>query len=500
MKVSEIKPNFLLVGFGAPDTGTIALLPGIAALEGTCPLRVSILRSHLLLSLTLAALAALSPHKAQGQTVTTPTSTATGVGLGTITEYTLANGLQVLIAPSDAADLVTMDVWVGAGTRRETAENNGVAHFMEHLIFKGTPTRKPGEIDAAIENLGGTLNAATSYDWAHFYGTVDSADTPAALAILSDALMNSQMRQADIDAEKPVILSEMARDTSSATERVSRVYNALTFPDHPYGRPLLGTAHHVSDMSRQTILEFYHTYYAPANATLILAGKITPEAGLALAQKDFGAWPVRAVPNDKTLPEEPQTTIREQNLTAPVSHGFLQIGFHAPSVQDKPDAWIMDVLMTLLGQGGNNRLEQDLEHKQKLVRAISTNYLTQRDPGTMSVAAEFEPGDYAAVRTAILGEISALRDTPVSDAEINAAKHTLLASYLFDTQTNSGRADALGFYSRIDSYKYDTEYVGHFESVTPTEVQTIAHEYFNLSAYTVVTLLPPPDPITASRH
>ena len=457
-------------------------------------MRVSILFFSLLLSLLTRSVPA-----APEPIVTAPTSTATGVGLGTITEYTLANGLQVLVAPSDAADLVTMDVWVGAGTRRETAENNGVAHFMEHLIFKGTPTRKPGEIDAAIENLGGSLNAATSYDWAHFYGTVDSSDAPEALAILSDALMNAQMRQADIDAEKPVILSEMARDANSPTGRVSRVYNALMFPDHPYGRPLLGTSHHVSDMPRQTILEFYHTFYVPGNTTLVLAGRITPEAGLALAQKDFGGWPVRAVPDDKTLPAAPQTGILERNMTAPVAHGFLQLGFHAPSVQDKPDAWAMDVLMTLLGQGGNNRLEADLLRRQKLVRAISTDYLTQRDPGSMSVSAEFDAGSYAAVRFAILSEIQSLRDTPVTEAEISAAKHTLLASYLFDTQTNSGRADALGFYSRIDTYQYDTGYVGHFESVTPAQIQAVARKYFDLSAYTVVTLLPTPDPITASR-
>ncbi len=454
----------------------------------------------------LSALCPLTLHaqtvSSAGQipTITEPTSTATGVGLGTVTEYTLANGLQVLVAPSNAADLVTMDVWVGAGTRRETAGNNGVAHFMEHLIFKGTPTRKPGEIDAAIEDLGGSLNAATSYDWAHFYGTVDSADAPAALAILADALQNSQMRQGDIDAEKPVILSEMARDAGTATGRISQVYNALEFPDHPYGRPLLGTADHVSDMPRQTILDFYHTYYAPGNATLVLAGRITPEAGLALARKDFGGWPVRAVPDDKILPQAPQADIREKMLTAAAAHGFLQLGFHAPSVRDQPDAWVMDVLMTLLGQGGNNRLEQDLERRQKLVRAISTDYLTRRDPGTMSISAEFDPGDYAAVRASILAEIKALRDVQVSDAEIAAAKHTLLASYLFDSQTNSGRADALGFYSRIDTYKYDTEYIGRFEAVTPAQVQAVARKYFNLSAYTVVTLLPPPDPITASRR
>ena len=178
----------------------------------------------------------------------------------------------------------------------------------------------------------------------------------------------------------------------------------------------------------------------------------------------------------------------------------MQIGFRAPSVRDKPDAWVMDVLMTLLGQGGNNRLEQDLERKKKLVTAISTSYLTQRDPGTMSVTAEFDPGDYDTVRKAILDETAVLRDTPVSPEELAAAKHTLLASYLFDTQTNSGRADALGFYSRIDSYQYDIDYVDNFESVTPAQVQSIARKYLTPDIYTLVTLLPVPDPVTASRR
>ena len=450
----------------------------------------------------LAALLLTAPILGYAETAaaTTPTSTAGNIELGTVTEYTLPNGLQVLVVPSNAADLVTMDVWVGAGTRRETAENNGVAHFMEHLIFKGTPTRKPGDIDAAIEDLGGTLNAATSYDWAHFYGTVVSADAPAALAVLGDALMNSEMRQTDMDAEKPVILSEMAREEGSATTRVNRVFNSLSFPTHPYGRPLLGTASNISNMPRKTVVDFYHTYYAPGNATLILAGRVTPEEGLALAKKTFGAWPARAVPDDKVLPESPQTDIRVRNLTAPARRGFLQIGFRAPSVRDKPDVWVMDVLMTLLGQGGNNRLEQDLERRKKLVTAINTSYLTQRDPGTMSVTAEFDPGDFDTVRKAILAETAALRDAPVSPGELAAAKHTLLASYLFDTQTNSGRADALGFYSRIDSHKYDVDYVDNFEAVTPDLVQSVARKYLTPDAYTLVTLLPVPDPVTASRR
>ena len=467
-------------------------------------MRVPLPATALVLSLSISLFSITSqPASAEAAPsgapkVTPATSTASGIGLGTVTEYTLSNGLQVLVAPSDASDLVTVDVWVGAGTRRETADTNGVAHFMEHLVFKGTAQQKPGEIDAAIENLGGSLNAATSYDWAHFYTTTASADAPAALSVLADAMMNAEMRQTDIDAEKPVILNEMAREAGSATTRVSRAFNALTFPTHPYGRPLLGNPRTVSEMPRKTLVDFYHTYYAPANATLVLSGHLSPADGLMLAQKAFGAWPARPVPADKTLPESPQTDIHIRNLTAGVRRGFLQVGWRGPSVKDKPDVWIMDVLMTLLGQGGNNRLERDLTRRQKLATAIGTSYLTQRDPGTMSITAAFDPGSYDAVRQAIFEEAQALRETPVSDEELAAAKHTLLASYLFDTQTTSGRANALGFYSRIDSYKYDTEYVSNFESVTPAQLQSVARKYLAPETFTLVTLLPVPDPVTAS--
>ena len=118
----------------------------------------------------------------------------------------------------------------------------------------------------------------------------------------------------------------------------------------------------------------------------------------------------------------------------------------------------------------------------------------------MSISAEFDPGEYARVQEAILTEAAALRDTPVGPAELEGAKHTLLASYLFDTQTNTGRANALGFYSRIDTYRYDLDYVGNFESVTSAQVQAVARQYLNPTAYTLVTLLPVPDPVTASRR
>lgn len=420
--------------------------------------------------------------------------------LGPVNHTTLPNGLQVIVADAGSIDLETIDIWVGAGTRRETAENNGAAHFIEHLIFKGTPTRKPGEIDAAIEDLGGTLNAATSYDWAHFYVTVSAADTKAAMAVLADALQHAEMRQEDMDQERGVILNEMARQQSDPIQQLTQVYNAMEFPNHPYGRPLLGTESSISSMKRQTVLDFYHANYVPANVTVILSGSLPQSEALGIATKAFGGWSSRPIASDKVLPQPKQTTIRSQLLFGPVTRGYLVMGFHAPSVSDLPDAYAIDVLLTYLGQGGNNRLEDQLLRHDKVVESVTSNYLTQHDPGTLTIAASFEPGNRDRVVKDILSEIDALRDKPISASELAAAKHTLLSSYLFDVQTASGRANALGFYNTIDTYNYDTDYIRHFMSVTAEQVQDVARKYLDTSAYTLVSMSPRQDPITASNR
>ena len=232
-------------------------------------------------------------------------------------------------------------------------------------------------------------------------------------------------------------------------------------------------------MTRQTVLDFYQNYYAPGNTTLVITGNVTPETGQALARQYFGDWQARPVPTDKTPPEQPQTDIRTRTLYGGTSQGYLTMAFHAPSVGDQPDAWVMDVLLTYLGQGGNNRLQQDLERKSKLVTSLATNYLTQRNRGVLTITAGFVPSNADRVTTALLDEVAALRRAPLDAADLLAAKHALLASYLFDVQTDSGRANALGFYNTTDTYKYDTDYVAHVLSVTSAQVQQVAQTYLD---------------------
>ena len=410
--------------------------------------------------------------------------------LGPAIHQRLKNGLQVIVAPSNNSDLATIDVWVGAGTRRETSENNGVAHFIEHLLFKGTPSRKPGEIDAAIEDIGGSLNAATSYDWAHFYVTVASSDAETALAIMSDAIRNAELRQQDMDKERQVILNEMAREDDTPAKRLTKIVNGMMFGNHPYGRPLLGTEQTVSNMSRQTAIDFYHAYYVPGNTTLVISGAVSPKLGFDMAEKSFGSWSDRPLPSDNVLPAPVLPTLQVCQKSEAVSRGYLAMGFRAPSVRRRPDAYVMDVLLTLLGQGGLNRLDTDIVHNRKLALSIESNYLTQRDPGILTISATFDPANLEALVKAILDEVINLRTAPVAPDELAKAKHALLASYLFDVQTTSGRANALGFYNIIDTYEYDVDYIDNFESVTSEQIQQVARTYLDPESYTLATIMP----------
>jgi predicted Zn-dependent peptidase len=309
--------------------------------------------------------------------------------------------------------------------------------------------------------------------------------------------MNASLRQEDMDVERSVILDERARELSDPGENVLQHFDALAFPDHPYGRPLLGSVPNISHITRDMLLQFYHTYYVPGNSTLVISGNVSPEDGLHMAANAFGAWGARDFPPDKQIPEAPQTEPKTFFYQGDTSEGFMTLGFHAPAVSDQPDAWVMDVLLTYLGQGGNNRLQRDLLRHSKIVTSIGADYLTQQDPGALTVSASFQAGNGDEVRDAILGEVKALRENPLSPDDLAAAKNALMASYLFDAQTTNGRADALGFYNTINTYEYDTEYLQHVQAVTSAQVQDVARRYLDPNAYTLVEMLPHVDPIEA---
>jgi len=408
-------------------------------------------------------------------------------------EYTLTNGLRVITAPNHAVGLVAIDAWVRAGVSRQSVSGSGVAHYLEHVLFTGTTSRPREEtIDGAIEDLGGSLNAATSYDWAHFYVVVPSANFGSALAVLGDVLQHATIDDKNVQAERPIILNEVARQLDNPEQLMLAEVRKLAYGSkQAYGGMVTGVPQDVQAITHDQVLGFYKANYVPNNISLVVTGDVTSDQVQQEAIKVFGSW---SASTDVTPPAAPkvltQTSIHRSILRRGVGSSYMTISFFAPSVADKPDTWVMDVLLTLLGQGGNNRLDRSLHKSLHLVDNVSADYLTQRYQGLLTISCSFPTGNPDGVESSIIDQIKNLRDQPVSAKELQGAKDSLLASYLFDVQTDSGRADALGFYDMIDTYQYDVDYVDHFQSVTAADVQRIAQKYLTPDAYNIVEIIP----------
>ncbi len=408
----------------------------------------------------------------------------------------LPNGLRVIVAPRHTVALVAIDVWVRAGTRQQEQGQPGVAHFLEHLLFKGTPSH-PSEtdIDGAIEDLGGSLDAGTSYDWAHFYTVIPAQGMSTALSVMADALEHATISQASLDSERPVIMNEIERDNDAPDQVAGQMVRGMIYgPDHPYGQSITGTAQDVTNVTRDEVVSFYRKYYVPSNVAVVIAGDVTPDQATKAVATSFGSWTGAPAPSEEPLPTPSLATVSKQIVREPANESYLVTGFTAPAVSDKPNVWAMDVLLTYIGQGAENALDDDLRRSKHLVTAVTADFLTQRDTGLLTVTLELPTASYWKVRPLLMSHLTDVRNNLLTDDELNGAKQELLSSYLFDTETDSGKADALGFYEMIDSYRYDAEYVDHIKSVTAEQVRQVAQTYLTTDAYAQVMLEPPQNP------
>jgi len=402
---------------------------------------------------------------------------------------TLPNGLRVLVREAHEAPLVTIDLWLRAGSARETPETNGVAHFMEHLLFRGTAKRATGEIDRTIEELGATLNATTSRDWMHLYATVASRYWQNALEVMADAIQNSALRPEDIDVEQAVILGELARAADDPIRDANQRLAELIFQKHSYRLPVAATPESIMHIRREQIVQFYRKYYVPSNASLVIVGDVTAPEAFAAAQKLFGDWQRREITDPPPPLDSPPDSPRKAEFKVRRGVPVVGIGFRAPSVKEVVDVCACDLLLALLGQ--REGLLTRLLVGQGVATRVTTEFLTQRDPGVFSIVIELpEKGSPSQVEAMVVGALQQLAKTPVPEAELVRAKREILGNYLFSMETTEGQASTLGFYEMIDTYLFATEYEKNVQAVKPEDIRRVVERYLNPERRAVVYLLP----------
>jgi zinc protease len=401
---------------------------------------------------------------------------------------TLPNGLRVLVREAHEAPLVTIDLWIRAGSSRETAETNGVAHFMEHLLFRGTAKRGRGEVDRDIEELGATMNATTSRDWMHLYTTVASRYWQNALEVVADAVQNSTLRPEDVEREQMIILDELARAADDPVRDANQRLAELLFQKHPYRLPVAATRDSIIRIQREQIVEFYRKYYVPNNASLVIVGDVTATEAFAAAEKLFGGWKRRDIAEPEPEPESPPETPRQAQFKVRRGFPVVGIGFMAPSVKEVKDVCACDLLLALLGR--RDGLLTRLLVGQGVATRVTTDFLTQRYPGLFSIVVELpEGGNPQQVEAMVVGALQQLAKTPVTDAELARAKREILGEYLFGMETTEGQANTLGFYEMIDTYLFATEYEKNVLAVTAEDIRRTVEKYLNPECRVVVTLV-----------
>jgi zinc protease len=399
--------------------------------------------------------------------------------------------------------VVTVDVWVRAGAVLEPPEWLGMAHFLEHMIFKGTERFGPGVFDGAIEGCGGLTNAGTSHDYAHYYITVAADQIAEMLPYLADLLLNATILADEFERERLVVLEEIRQYQDNPDSVGYQALLAQVYGDHPYGRPVLGTEAILMARSPEDMRRFHRTHYQPQNMTVAVAGGIELEACRTLIAKQFGQF---AAPLDcpplELYAAPVMTGILRQELRLPnVEEPRLMMAWLAPGMGLGTEAIQtmvgLELVATVLTGGRTARLVNDLREERQWVLDIQASYSLQKESGLMMISAWLESEHVAAVEGAIVEHLRLLQAEGITEAELRRCQQMLCNDFAFSLETPSQLASLYGYYGALSDPALALEYPNWVRQVTREQVQDLAQCYLPIAAYAVTILWPEEERLNA---
>lgn len=402
--------------------------------------------------------------------------------------YVLPNGVRVVIQEHQASEVVALQLWVKAGGRDETAPELGLAHYLEHMLFKGTASRPSGFIDREVEGVGGRMNAGTSLDYTYYHMLVPAHRALVGVETLADIAVNASLDAQALESEKRVVLEEMRFGEDSPSRFLSRQLYATAFPDHPYGRPVIGQPEIIQRLTRDQLLGFYRRHYVPEAFTLVVVGAVRRDEVLAAATQTLGRLP--RTPSSH-LPPPPPPAGREAHVefSRPISQTYLALGWPGPKI-DHADTPAVDLVVSILGQTRGSRLTQALRERLGLVNSISSGYSALEGAGLVSVTAQLDRANLDRAEEAVLAEVQRLRADGVTEAERRRAVTVAEARRAFLVETVEGRAWAFGQAETIWRLEEEIAYIHRIRSVTLEQLRGAARRYLDPKHYARVVLVP----------
>lgn len=405
----------------------------------------------------------------------------------------LANGLTVVLEEDHSTPIVHLQLWYHVGSRDERPGRTGFAHLFEHLMFKGSKNVQPEAHTSLISSVGGQSNAYTTEDATVFWETVPQQYLPLVLWLEADRMATLRVDQETFTTERQVVEEERRmRIDNQPYGRLNEIIYDQAFTVHPYKHPTIGSMKDLEAASIDDVRDFYHTYYVPSNATLVLVGDFDSNEALALVTKYLGRVPAAARPVPRDIPKEPpQTKEKRATLEEPWPLPAVVVAYHI-TYDGNPDSYPLHIAAKILSDGESSRIYRKLVYDKQLAVAAFGQANLIEDPNLFYAVAIVAPGRRPEeVADALIGEVERLKTEPVSDHELQRAKNQFARDYILGRESDKDKATELAHAVVIhdDIRTADGEF-DIFQNVTKADVRRVAQSYFNQSNRLVLTLLP----------
>lgn len=401
----------------------------------------------------------------------------------------LPSGLTVLLRELHVAPVAEVQVWTRVGSADERPGEAGLAHFHEHMLFKGTERLGVGEVAGAVEGAGGRINAYTSFDTTVYHATVPSDALGPAVDVLADAVQHSIFDPAEVAREVEVVLEEIRRSEDSPHHVLADAVFAAAFQVHPYRAPILGPRESVASFTRERVRAFFERWYAAENFAVVLAGDFRADDALELVARAFEGVPPGGAGRARPA-EPPQDGVRSALLRRPFERACLELCWPAVPFAH-PDAPLLDLLAFVLGEGESSRLVQRVKERERLGDRLDASCWTPLDAGLFGVSADLETAELVPLVRAVACEVETLRLERVTELELARARANFLAVESWERESVSGIARKLGsFHVVAGDCALEARYLGAIRQATPDDLLRVAREWLPETRATLAAIAP----------
>src|SRR3989475_1648935 len=409
----------------------------------------------------------------------------------TAQKWILLNGLTIIVQEDRSAPVASVQAWCATGSIDEDAHlGAGLSHILEHMLFKGTKTRGKSEIARKIQDVGGYINAYTSFDRTVFWIDVPRDGVVTALDVLADAVMNSTLPPEEYQKEQEVIRREFAMGMDDPDRVAGLLLFATAYQRHPYRFPVIGEIEIYNQLTQEQVMQYYKTRYVPNNLTLIVAGDVDAEKVRQQLAELFKLYPEQSLKPVFIPAEPPQLGRREAHQEFPTELTHLELAWHIPEITS-PDVPALDLLSTILGDGRSSRLYRRVREEAGLAFSISAFSYTPGDPGLFGIDATVDPKKRDAAEQLALRIVDEIKQTGVTAEELAKARKITLSHHLGALTTMRGQASDIGSnWLLTRDLNFSRHYLDAVQKVTLEDIKRVAATYLTENNLTVISLNP----------